>query len=442
MRPSWIVGVVIGILILYLGMFGLAGFGMSTLSLAGAPYRADFNDTSGWYVVSGTTFTVSGGIGTVSIPASMSGGMQTTAGTFLDPGTQYTITFRMNLQTCSGVGCAAVTVYGTGYWIPWSINGSYISEYEGANPRLNCHLPNDITGQWHNWTMLVTASTGSMDIYMDSTKMLPTSGAWNTVTVAGLAPKVCVDLYAGSTGGTAVLVDFIYGDDGLHPPGSSTPVSGNGWILAHCTSSSSPLSGVSVSASGPSTGSATSGSDGLATITGLAAGTYSVAATYGGVTKSNTGVVVTANAGADTYLDFTPNAIGTGSITVSAQDVNGKSITVTVTLTGPTTVSHDTPYTFTSLPYGSYSVAGTWKGETQTQSATISSTTTSTSVTLHYTQADTGTTDILALLRAYITKYQTPIMAFGGILTLLSAIMFVLPAPKNYYTRPQGPYQS
>jgi hypothetical protein len=228
----------------------------------------------------------------------------------------------------------------------------------------------------------------------------------------------------------------------LRIDGSTPPPGETGAIAAHCILNGNPLQGVSVSVSGPSSGTGTTNSAGVATISNLQAGTYTVQGYYSGngITRTNTGVIVVSGHTADTYFDFTPGGTSTGSVYVAAQDSNGQGLSTTVSLSGgpSSPASQTTPCTFGQLAFGSYTVIGTYSGETKTQSVTISASSPTSSVTLHFSA--TGPPDILAEIRAFFNNPTVKnLFLWSGIGTAtISGILVILPekrrsSPYPYY---------
>jgi len=426
MRPIYVIGIVLSISLIYLSIFGLAGFGFP-LQLTGTIYRQDFNSMDGWAVHYGTAKINPAGQLEMNSPAGTGTArrcaLNTLAGSLQLPAT-YTVEFKMIIDRMPSDGVQEVGIYDDTYWIPFDI---YTDHVKTGTKSFSVNVGN----QWHVWMLVCdhTAATNKFDVYMDKQKL--TSMDYIPSPDLQGQGKLSLDGFGGAEIDTLTHFDYIYIDSGLLSPSG-------GRILAHCSQSGNPVQGASVQV--PGSGSATSGTDGIAIISSVPAGTYTVTATYSGVTRTNPGVIVIAGQDTDIFFDFSSNPSGT--IMVNAKDVNGKTITVTVSLTGPTAGSHDTPWTFSSLAYGSYTVSGTWKGETKTGSATLTSSSPSASITLQYSQADTGGEfpNILLLVNNLIIKYSQPIMILGALGTLISSIMFVLPAKKVYAPAPHLAY--
>lgn len=154
----------------------------------------------------------------------------------------------------------------------------------------------------------------------------------------------------------------------------SAPPAQTGSVDVHATLNGSPESGVAISYSGPSSGTASTGSDGTYTVTNLDVGTYSFATTCNGIQQTNSSVIVSNGAITNVYFAFTSTPPGTGSIYVNAVDQSGNGLSATATLTGPSTdLSHAVPYTFTDLAYAAYSVTITFNGSSQNTAVTLSS---------------------------------------------------------------------
>jgi len=163
---------------------------------------------------------------------------------------------------------------------------------------------------------------------------------------------------------------------------------GNIQVTVTNSTNNTVINGVTVQAykNGKAVGkSATTNSSGIATISGLDVGTYTVYATYGTATNTSSAVTVTKDTTVDAAVTL---AVSGGSATVTVTDTAGDAVsgaTVTassssVQVTTTTDTSGDA--TFTNLPAGSYTFTATSGGDSiTTQTATVSTDSTTTVTT-------------------------------------------------------------
>lgn len=455
MKPKFIIGMIVGILILYLGLFNLQGFGFRTLDLSSTPYREDFKlwPENNWspYSGSGTSGTISinpAGELQLSVPPSSSASdnrVSAMSGDF-GPTQQYTVRERILLDSCAGGAYEGIGWYESSCWFPLSLNngssGLYLSYQQGTYSVPLSNLQNT----WHVWTFLVDHTTGSPTSYGTLTGTLKAYedsslvGTWTGIGAvqrgsAGFSYD-CAGGNSASSGTTLCHFDYAYVDNGLNPPGGGGTQYGS--IQAYCTLDGSPEAGVTVTAT-PGTGLVTSSSSsGYATIANVAFGTYTVTAALSGYTaQSHSGILVDFTSGpanAGTFA-FTSSVSQTGTIYVDATDSAGNAIRNTACLiTVQGVASADAPHTFQSVAYGTYTVSATWKGEYESTSVTVSSGNPNPSATLHFTQnvdstsgGTGGANFVIEKIRSFIAAETVPISLLGLVITVISSILFILP---------------
>ena len=449
MRLTWVVGVIVGVLILYLGIFGLAGVGLSWTSTT-LPTTENFDDLGGWALTTDASST-----GAQPATISPAGQVQLQAGVppsgttvpfdndrcAISSSTTFPVslvqghagwTMSMLMKIDAGgltaspnFGNLMVQWYMKGYWWNVQIEGTGKMLYGTATG------PGTVTfaldSNWHTWTFSQTAvgtSGCSIDAYYDTAKLVTFSSL-----TAAVDQKLSLDCFHGML----CHIDKITIVDGNSNPGQPT----TGSLTVTTTKDGSPLSGVAIAISGPASQTATSDASGTYTFSSLAPGSYSVSGSYGSVSNkagNPSPVSVTAGGTAASSIDFTVTTPGTGTITITAKDLYGNGVPIDVTITGPTTKTQNTGTTgitsFVNLPYGAYHVSGTYNSETKSTDLTITSSAPTASYTLQFTSqyVPTQWDAILKTIRAFIAQMQTPLEILGGLITAISSIMLILPA--------------
>jgi hypothetical protein len=448
MRPNYIPVIIIGVLLLYVGIFGIEGLGLAWTSQS-LPTTEPFNDLLGWspYSSGGGRTPIINPAGQVELwggPAS-SGQWDTRSSVSSSSGgpsavlniPQFTITIRMQFSTLGSTGQYAgmhqVQWYDFSWWWWISIEATgNIRFSNGDYPAIGTASWTPDTN-WHTWTFLNTRSGTTSDsvyVYKDTLKITTLQSA----SVQGLNPKISLDTYNEAV----VHIDEIKVLSGLVDPAQPT----TGTLTVATTKDGAGLSGVSVSISGPTPKSGTT-TDGSISWSDLSAGSYSVSGTYNSVTKPGvpSPVSVTAGGTATSSIDFTSTLPGTGTITVTCLDVYRTAlpgIEVSVTRSGGPTTKQRTGSsgvaTFVNLQYSSYTISATFNSEAKTDSKTISSTSPSAASTLQFSSEWTGPTwwdNFVIMLRGFVNKVRMPMEIFGGIITAIGAIMLILPAKSN-----------
>jgi len=172
-------------------------------------------------------------------------------------------------------------------------------------------------------------------------------------------------------------------------PGSTVTV--NGQFLAPSTitgtvtdPSSAPIGGVTVTASGPSSATATTASDGTYTLNGLAPGDYTVTFHLDGYIDPAPQTITIADYGTNQVANAQLVAPATISGTVTdatANPIAGATVTLDGPVTATTTTNNGGGYTFPGLPVGSYTVMVTAPGFVDSSSLPVSVTTAGSTVT-------------------------------------------------------------
>jgi hypothetical protein len=128
-----------------------------------------------------------------------------------------------------------------------------------------------------------------------------------------------------------------------------------------------PLSGVTVTSSGPAKSSVTTGSDGTYSFKSLPKGSYTVTLSMTGYSfaPSNIKIVLNKNV---TGQDFTATALPrysiSGKVTASGKPLSGVAITLSGAASGSTKTGGDGSYSFTGLLKGSYTLTPSITGYT------------------------------------------------------------------------------
>ena len=450
MRLNWLLGVIIGFLILYVGIFGLAGFGLSWTSLTSLPTTENFDDLGGWALTTDASST--GALPATINPAGqvqLQAGVPPSGTTVPFDNDRSAITTSTNIPVSLVQGHAGWTMsmlmkidaggltaspnfgnlmvqwYMQGYWWNVQIEGTGMMLY--TMPTGHGTVTFALDSGWHTWTFSQTAvgtSGCTIDAFYDTAKLV----TFSSVT-AGVYPKLSLDCFHGML----CHIDKITVVDGAQNPGQPT----TGSLTVTTTKDGSPLSGVAISISGPASQSGTSDASGTYTFSSLAPGSYSVSGSYGSVSNkagNPSPVSVTAGGTAASAIDFSVTNPNTGTIAVTAKDVYGNAVAIDVSITGPTSKTQNTgtggATSFINLPYGAYHISGSYNGETKTGDVTITSSSPTASIALSFTTqyVPNQWDKILAQIRVVIAQMQTPLEILGGLITAISSIMLILPA--------------
>jgi hypothetical protein len=494
---KWIIGIVLGVLLVYVGAFGASAFGLSLYELTGNFLTEDFNYTAGtspsvwqvqygWCLVQpyGTYFT------NTNVTAGRTGVQYNLLGRL--PTTQFTFEWRMQIaQLALGNAIGYPTSFpGSGIsfyqagddsgnreqgWLPFGINKNGVT----VGAQVFAWTPDTAYHVWKIVTPVFTDGDDPCDVYRDGVKI--GSSAW--IIVNGVSNKLTLDSFGGTGAVTETKTnfDYIYGYTG----GGGT----TGQIKFTTTLNGSPLSGVTCSYSGgPSpSGSGTTGSDGTWTSGTLQSGSYQVSCThttYGQKTPTPNPVsVATGVVGCEAaYTTGTPEYatiyvsvvdqynVGVGDTKIELlqgttvldtlynlasktwTDKSEGSYTVRVTYTGSKTCTSTNPWTNTKFCaknlQTNFPAVFTLTGGGQTYTCPTCGAQFSTQAALDAHIQAAHTIDpfqqILAWIRGFMNNYQARMgmLGIGGLVTAVSVIMFIYPLFKKGnggYPRPQ-PY--
>jgi hypothetical protein len=434
MKPKWIIGIVIGILLAYIGAFGTAGFGFQTGTTL--PYHEEFNDLNQWNTSVGGTLSgyalESGTLKTWADTKTAGGlaGVYQTGGIApaLGVATVWTARIRMKVDVWGGSSSQG-NLQGHEYWRFVTASGTKLVDIYLMQTMIS--YPGDL-GTWmqhatdtnyHLYTIVYQA--GAYDFYIDNLKLV-------SAQAASVTTNNEVRLYTKFA--NQAHYDYLYLDNEAIPP-INPPVDQYGSLVVQAFSDSTPIQ-INVIATGPETRTGittTSGSP--LTFTNVKVGTYYVTGTYNSVTKSVSATVV-ANQQASAVLTWTSNPQPTtGALIIQAYSDNNP-IAVPVTVTGPeshsgTTTTSGNPLTFT-VTFGTYTVTGSYNGVQKTATATVSSTGSGVA-TLSWTSV-VPPTDFLQMIRNFINNGTTrTVLLWGGIACSgLSAIVAFVPFSKKF----------
>jgi len=309
LRPQWIVGIILGVLLLYIGMFGASGIGLGYLPLQLAAgerfFTEDFNDNAGWTFLSDVRApTYSNGICTLKAPK----------GTYNQPTSrcgmqgpdiagfplQYTVEIKMQFQSW-GTGS---TYQETGLFVLGIYVGPYCFLIVWSPDKVSMNLESPASyvkdANFHVWKITYDASTDTMKIYRDIAQV---GSSWKNI-AGNVSPiRFDVDALAGSQADLIVNLDYLYASEGI---GGTPPPNEYGSIRAVCTKDGSAFSGVSLTVEGHSElGTKTSGSTGYATFTNVPVGDYQVKAVASGFNTAYDDVTVQKDAQIDAVFSYT-----------------------------------------------------------------------------------------------------------------------------------------
>jgi hypothetical protein len=327
MRSGYLPTLFLGLAIVYLGIFGLNGFGVA-FQLSGGMFKEDFNSIGSW--------TVQSGIPQISPAGQLllfasAGGQASIAcqNKFIDVPSQFTVQIAFSIDSIGSGGRIEIRIYPstTGYYVPfiiWADGSIVLSRSLGTTT---------IDSSRHAWTLLVDHTAGypvgGVRVYKDLTAL----GLSDWQSPGSYTNRMEITVYGGS-GTTTVHFDNIYFDSGLIAPtaddiaphdGSST-----GSLLATCRKNGVNLAGATITIAGKTSN--PTASDGIVTIPNIPAGTYSAVASASGLTSVSMDVTITAGVQATQTFEFATGII----VTVTPQPgSNGQ-----ITPSGPTQIGY------------------------------------------------------------------------------------------------------
>lgn len=445
MRPNYIPVIVVGVMLLYLGIFGIEGFGFQWTATT-LPTTEEFNDYVGWspYEEGGAPRVIINPASQAEFSAKGSTTTQSrdslvcfTPGGAVQGVSTFTISMRMQFNdigstTAPFIGSFSMQWYDYSWWYYTDIRADGVINIPGAT---GAWTPNT---NWHTWTFCNTrtgTASVSVAVYLDATKLFTLQSA-----SAAASPKISLDCFNQAI----VHVDWVKVVSGIVDPSQPT----TGTLTVTATKDGSPVSGAYISITGPTPKTDTTGTSGTCSWSDLSPGSYSVSGTYNSVTKTGvpSPVSVTVSTPATSAVDFTSTIPGTGTITVTCLDVYGNALSgieISATRTsGPTTkqtTGASGIATFVNLQYSTYTISATFNNEAKTDTKTISSTSPSASVQFQFStekQEPSWWDKFVETLRTVVNTVKMPLTIFGGLITAVGSIMMVLPA-KAYRPTPR-----
>lgn len=424
MRPNYLAGIIIGGLLLYVGIFGSAGFA-GLLSLTGDTMKEDFDNLNLWNQHTGTgiiEISPAGQLHELSTALKPPGpdytGSACRGTSFYMSNAQFTVEWKMILDKTgdSTLGSSMVQIYFGSYWFIVSMHGSTLIVNGIAKT-----APLS-TASWQVYTACFDTGTMKYEFWQGTNSLFQ-----GTINTGGTQQAIWIDTHSLAE----VHVDYFYVDKGWKVP--STTVGDAGNIDVYCVSDNNPVPSLTVSISGTEAKTATTSSTGHAVFSGVKLGQYTVTASYNGKSPTAT-VTVTKDQTVSTTLDFSTTPVNKASLTVTASDKNGNSIGAAVEVKLGTVVKTGiTPYTWNDLEPGTYTVKVSYNGKDQTFTKTISTSSPGT-VTASF---DETVIDPWAQIRAFIiqtldnSSFRTLCMVVGGLTALVSVLMFVWPEKRG-----------
>lgn len=397
-----------------MALYGAAGIGLDFTGYQTLPVKDDFTTLGtssgvGWTVGAGSTSLVAvldssyaGAVpagSTVDLQAGPGSGWSSADDTYMinygvaqtalaaSNVTTYTITWRIAANWTAGqpgVADLSVVPQNALRW-EFQVNSTYVSNGGSSASPWSYAVAED--QNWHVYVFCVTkgasASTPeSIDVYRDTVKLGTFQGGGST----GWTSQLEVDSFAGSL---LLHMDYFYVDAGLNPP-NQPPQTGSVTVNVQYVygASTNPLSGISVTFNGVAK---TADINGQASWTNVAVGSYTLSVSTPYVSGSNTyvfsswsdggavshTVTLTSN-GLSLTASFSVQAPTTGSLAVNAT-YGGNLIAVNVytvspspqSETGTTTTDPNNPLIWTGLTPGTYTVTGTYSGNSPSASAAV-----------------------------------------------------------------------
>jgi hypothetical protein len=227
LKPKYFVGVAVGIVLIYMSLYGTAGFGFNWTGGSGLPVHEDFNNLGGWALFhpespvptinpAGELQCVSGGVAGVGVTEDRCGVYANIAGTSVS----YTVTWKVKVDSWGGAPIPSsgpsICVDGWQMWVGPAILQNRHSPscptpfvFTWTNS-----IPAPALGIYYTYTFCVNVPAQTIAIYRDQTLISASAGFGDPYGVGQ------IHLYANQ--GAAIHVDYVYVDAGLNPPGTST----------------------------------------------------------------------------------------------------------------------------------------------------------------------------------------------------------------------------
>ncbi len=408
MRPKYIIGVVIGIFLIYLSLYGTAGLGFS-FSLTGNLYKTDFNNSTGWASYSGAVFqngelycgptAVEKGANTATSGISFAG-LETS---------DWTIEIKVKKDD-------SVSIFVLKFWL-----GSYYtsvavtSTYMGGNDGTVWYVNTD--NNWHTYTVQFKMSSGSphmLTLFQDTTQV----GTFkDTYLQTPGSEQLTLDAYGSST----VHFDYVYMDSGLISP---TP-GGNTYTLT--------ISANTGGSTNPSVGDHSYSAGTTASVQATANSGYTFSYwMFDGANVGNANpYIVTMNAAHTLQAVFTPSG-GSIQLTISVNDAS-KGYT---SPSGSPTESQNAQVPVTAYPNSGctldhWMLDGNNVG-TQNPYTVNMGTSSHTLVAVFAGGGGVVFPDIFKLIRDFLNNptLRQLELAIGAIMTAVCSIVFVIPKKK------------
>jgi hypothetical protein len=309
LRPKYVPYIVIGIVLIYLSLYGLEGFG---LTLTGSFFKEDFDNSLAWTLSGAVSINP---VGQLQLQSSGIGNLIQANHNHASPyPSQWTIEFRLKVDNWGtpeavhqNTVVSVVMTATAGYVFGLAVGPTQLSLLTTVNTPFSYTTDNN----FHVYTLVVDATTtpAKIDCYIDATKV--TSWIADPSYTGGISSVI---IYGMS--GSLSHIDYVYVDIGLKPPGSTPPPPNKGALRVFATYQGSYVA-VSVSIIGPesTTGWTTTDVNNPLRFD-LTVGTYTVSGTYSGNTQTATATVVTGQT-SDVTLNFggTPPPVdGNGTI--------------------------------------------------------------------------------------------------------------------------------
>jgi hypothetical protein len=297
MKPKYLPGLIIGIFLIYLGIFGLQGLGIYRLTLTGDFFKEDFNSSSAWTVVGVGSITINP-VGQLQLKSDELQYMVRATHNFVSSyPSQWTIEFCLKVdnwgqpQEVHQYTVASVVVTAVaGYTFGLAVGPTQLL----LETTIDTPFIYATDNNFHVYTLVVDATTTSakIDCYIDATKVTswianPSYPSSSEISIYGLSESLS-------------HVDYLCIDTGLKPPGT-TPTTGTLRVFASYQGS---YVATSITVSGPQSTSGITTTDPYNPLKfEVALGTYTVSGNYNSVPISQTATVVVTQT-VDVVLNF------------------------------------------------------------------------------------------------------------------------------------------